>query len=160
MPQVGDIAPDFMLPNQDGHLVKFSDIYKKSGVVLFFYPKDGSPGCTREACGMRDAHGELGRLGYAVVGVSADTVRSHKMFAERNSLPYLLLSDPTKKVAEMYDALSLFKVFVRRVTYVIDKGGTIKFIYKGLNPSSHVREVLNFIKRDLSQRSQQGTGTS
>ncbi|MCI0573495.1 MAG: peroxiredoxin, partial [Myxococcaceae bacterium] len=101
MPQVGDTAPDFTLMDQDGRPVRLSG-YRGRQVVLYFYPKDDTPGCTREACAFRDDHPVLSGANVEVLGVSPDTVRSHKRFAEKFSLPFTLLADPEHQVADAY----------------------------------------------------------
>lgn len=144
----GQRAPDFELPDQSGSVIRFSEIVSNSNVVLFFYPKDGSPGCTKEACAFRDSYEKLTKKGYVLIGISPDCIESHRRFTAMHSLPFLLLSDRNKAVAKMYDVLGPLGLFVRRVTYVIERGGVIRFRYSGMDPVRHVREVLSFISSE------------
>lgn len=140
----GDEAPSFKLEGSDGKIHKLND-YKK--VVLYFYPKDDTPGCTTQACNFRDGMSELEKEGYAVFGVSADSVDSHKKFSSKYDLNFVLLSDPDKKTIESYDALKQKSMFgksflgIQRCTYVIENGVITKVIEKS-SPSSATDEIL------------------
>lgn len=132
----GDIAPDFELESHDGGLVKLS-MFAGRPIVIFFYPKDGSPGCTRENCLIRDMLPEFERLGAVVLAISRDSPESHKKFASRHGLAHKLLTDPDGKVARMYGVLGLFGV-VKRVTFLVDGGGRIRAVIRDWSPSKHV----------------------
>ena len=135
----GDIAPELKLKDQDGNLVFLRD-FREKWVVLYFYPKDETPGCTEEACGFRDTLEELREAGVQVVGVSTDTWESHRHFARRHGLNFPLLADPTKKVTRGYGALAFYRL-ARRMTFLIDKHGIIRKIFPKVNPKTHVDEI-------------------
>lgn len=142
----GDPAPDLTLKNQDGNDVTLSKIWDKRIVVLYFYPMDDTPGCTKQACFFRDMNQEFQKMGAEILGVSVDNVASHKKFAQKHNLPFTLLADPEKKAVASYGVKSKFMFGkAKRVTFVIDRGGTIKKIYPDVDVSLHSREVLDFI---------------
>jgi thioredoxin-dependent peroxiredoxin len=145
--KVGDQAPDFSLPNQSGDIVNLRDFVGKKIVVLYFYPKDFSSGCTAEACTFRDNYEVFKEAGAEVIGVSSQSVDSHKRFALANMLLFTLLSDESGKVRELYGATSAFGLMPGRVTYIIDKQGIIRHIFSSqLNPKKHIEEALRIIK--------------
>ena len=145
---VGDKAPDFTLQSQTGETVTLSQFYGKKNVVLYFYPKDESPGCTREACTFRDSYELFTDLGAEVVGVSADTVESHKSFAEHHNLPFTLLSDADNKVRKLYGATSTLGFIPGRVTFIIDKKGVVRHVFSSqLQPEKHIEEAREVLKR-------------
>jgi len=145
--KVGDQAPEFSLPNQSGDIVNLRDFAGMKIVVLYFYPKDFSSGCTAEACTFRDNYEVFKEAGAEVIGVSSQSVDSHKRFALTNMLPFTLLSDENGKVREPYGATSAFGLMAGRVTYVIDKKGIIRHIFSSqLNPKKHIEEALKIIK--------------
>lgn len=147
---IGDVAPDFELIDQDGKTHKLSDYLGKK-VVLYFYPKDNTPGCTKEACGFRDYFAEYRKNDIVVLGVSKDSEKSHSKFAEKYSLPFTLLSDTETTVAQAYGVWGLKKMMGReyygmnRVTYVIDEDGKILRVYKKVKPDLHAAEILEDI---------------
>ena len=144
---VGSIAPDFALPSQSGELVSLKEFLGKKPVVLFFYPKDDTPGCKREACAFRDDHEEFGRLDAEVVGVSSDSVESHRSFAENHDLPFTLLSDEGGKVRQLYRVPNTLGLFPGRVTYVIDREGMVRHVFSSqLAASRHVEEALGALR--------------
>ncbi|MDT8388483.1 MAG: peroxiredoxin [Thiogranum sp.] len=148
--QPGDAAPDFQLLDQNSQLQRLSD-YAGRWLVLYFYPKDDTPGCTTEACAFRDDILTLRQLGAAVLGVSTDAVSSHREFADRYHLSFPLLSDSTGEVAGRYGALrnlGLFK-FAKRQTFIIDPDGKVARIYRKVNPAGHSDEVIAAL-RELS----------
>ena len=106
--EVGSVAPDFTLPSQSGEMVSLEDLLAHKPVVLFFYPKDDTPGCTKQACAFRDDYEEFGKLKHEVIGISSDSVESHKRFAARHNLPFTLLSDERGKVRKLYGVSSTF----------------------------------------------------
>jgi peroxiredoxin Q/BCP len=138
---------DFELPDQDGKIHSLSQ-YKGKWVVLYFYPKDDTPGCTKEACSFRDSIQELKNLGVVILGVSKDSISSHKKFSEKYHLNFPILSDENKKVIKLYKAWGkkrfLGKDFegTLRITYLIDPDGKVKKVYKNVNPSIHAGEIL------------------
>ena len=145
--KVGDKAPDFTLLSQTGESVTLSKLMGKKTIVLYFYPKDESKGCTRQACEFRDKYEVFTDLGAEVIGVSSDDVKSHKSFAEKNLLPFTLLSDTENKVRELYGVKSTFGIIPGRVTYVIDKKGIIRSIFSSqFNFKKHIEESLETIK--------------
>jgi peroxiredoxin Q/BCP len=140
--KVGDKAPDFTLPSQMGDNVTLSEFFGKKNIVLYFYPKDESPGCKREACSFRDSYEDLTNLGAEVLGVSGQSVESHKSFATHYGLPFVLLSDKGDKVRELYGVPSTMGLIPGRVTYIIDKKGIIRHIFSSQTQTQrHVEEA-------------------
>jgi thioredoxin-dependent peroxiredoxin len=119
-------APEFTLPDQNGHDISLTSLLKDGPVILYFYPADFTPGCTREACSIRDLHREIGRAGLTVAGISPQSPDSHKRFREKYDLPFTLLSDENKEVIKMFGVNGLFGVWVQRVTYLVDQDRNIK----------------------------------
>ena len=145
---IGHKAPDFILKDQNGAAFRLSEILKTHAVVLYFYPKDETYGCTKEACFFRDAFEDFVDAGAIVVGVSADSVASHEKFAENHRLPFTLLSDPDKAVHKKYGVEKGFLgILSARVTFVIDQQGVIRKTFDSLgNFEGHVKESLKVIK--------------
>jgi thioredoxin-dependent peroxiredoxin len=141
MPKVGDKAPDFSAAASDGSTVKLTDVVGKGNIVLYFYPKDDTPGCTKEACGIRDTITDLKGLNAIVFGVSFDSVESHKKFIEKYSLPFVLLADTDKKVAIAYGVATDASPVAARVTFIIDKAGKIAYVNPKVNASAHAGEI-------------------
>ena len=146
--KVGSKAPNFTLRDQNSIQHQLSD-YEGSWVILYFYPKDDTPGCTTQACDFRDAVKRIIASKSNVFGVSLDSVESHKRFADKNNLPFSLLSDESGEVSEAYDSLNNFMSFksAKRNTFIIDPDGKIAKIYISVKPSTHSQMVLN----DLNQ---------
>ena len=145
--KVDDKAPDFTLPSQMGDNVTLSEFLGKKNVVLYFYPKDETPGCTREACSFRDSYEELTNLGAEVLGVSGQSVESHKSFATHYGLPFILLSDEGNKVRKLYGVPSSIGILPGRVTYIIDKQGVVRHIFSSQPQTQrHVEEAKNTLK--------------
>lgn len=146
----GYFAPDFELPDQEEVMHKLSD-YRGKKVVLYFYPKDDTPGCTKEACSFRDSFGDFRKNGMVVLGVSKDDAKSHAKFQEKYSLPFPLLSDTDTNVIKAYEAWGLKKYMgkeymgIMRVTYVIDEAGKILKTYEDVKPQDHAQEILSDI---------------
>jgi peroxiredoxin Q/BCP len=138
----GDAAPDFALQDQDGNTHRLGD-YAGRWLVLYFYPKDDTPGCTREACRFRDDIGVLGNLNAAIVGVSVDDAASHARFSKKYKLPFPLLSDPDGRTAEAYDSLLNLGLvrFARRHTFIIAPDGLIAARFDKVDPAVHAQEV-------------------
>jgi len=135
----GDPLPDISLPAQAGETVRLRDLLGEKHLVIFFYPKDGSPICTREACAFRDSYGSLRELGAEVVGISPDTPESHGAFAENHDLPFLLLSDADGEAARAFGIGGFWRVLTGRVTCVVDKDGTVQKVYSSaLRAATHV----------------------
>lgn len=147
IPAVGSKAPDFTLPDQDGVSHTLSS-HKGSPILLYFYPKDDTPGCTTQACGIRDAFPELSSLNLIVFGISADTVKSHKKFAEKYGLPFTLLADEDHLVSEAYGVWGTKQMMGRtyqgitRTSFLINKEGVIEHVYEKVKPAEHVAQVL------------------
>lgn len=143
-------APDFTLPDQNGNTVRLSD-FRGRWVVLYFYPKDMTPGCTQEACSFRDMYQEFREAGIVVLGVSADDVASHQKFTEKYDLPFPLLADPDHTVSEAYGAWREKSMYgkkfwgVDRITYIIDPNGIVRKVFPKVKPASHGDEVYSAI---------------
>ena len=136
----GDAAPGFTLTSDEGKLVSLSD-FKGKYVVLYFYPKDQTSGCTKEACGMRDNLPKITALNTVVLGVSVDDLQSHQAFKAKENLNFILLSDVDKAVSSQYSGLNAAGM-AKRVTFIIDKKGIIKKIFPKVNPVGHAEEIL------------------
>jgi peroxiredoxin Q/BCP len=150
IPQAGSKAPDFQLPDHTGKTVSLSQFAGKN-VVLYFYPKDDTPGCTVEACNFRDEYSALEKAGAVVLGVSPDTAKSHERFANKFSLPFPLLADTEHKVAESYGAWGEKSNYGRtymgiiRSTFLIDPQGVVKHVWPKVKVNGHVDEVLSVL---------------
>lgn len=135
----GDVAPDFTAASSADTTVHLKEDLKNAPIVLYFYPKDDTPGCTKEACGLRDNFAAFRNLKATIYGVSYDSIASHKEFVKKYNLPFLLLSDADKKIAKAYGADGL--LFAKRMTFVIDKAGKIAWVNSSVNPSTHSAEL-------------------
>ncbi len=148
--EVGDKAPAFRAKDQEGETVSLSD-FKGKKLVLYFYPKDDTPGCTKEACSFRDGWLKFRKRGIAVLGVSTDDEKSHRKFADKFSLPFPLLADPEKKIVTDYGVWGEKSMYGRkymgthRVTYVIDEKGKIAAVWPKVKPDGHADEILEAI---------------
>lgn len=155
MVNVGQLAPDFQKEATNGQIVKLSD-FRGKNVVLYFYPKDMTPGCTTEACNFRDQYEEFRDLNCVIIGVSTDSLKRHEKFIEKYQLPFLLISDEDHEVAEKYGVWKLKKNFgkeymgIERSTFVIDQEGKIVNEWRKVKVNGHVEEVLQFVKEHLS----------
>jgi thioredoxin-dependent peroxiredoxin len=144
--KVGDVAPDFKLPSNVGREISLSEFAGNKSVVLYFYPKDETMGCTKEACAFRDSYETFREQGAEVLGVSSDTVDSHEKFAEHHNLSFPLLSDPHGNVRKAYGVSSTFGFLPGRVTYVIDNLGIVRGIFNSqIHPEQHVKEALKVL---------------
>lgn len=144
---VGDKAPDITLPDASGQPVSLKDFQGKKTVVLYFYPKDDTPGCTKEACGFRDSYTVFQEAGAEVIGVSSDDVASHRKFADRYQLPFTLLSDTRNEARKAFGVPATLGLLPGRVTYVIDKNGIVRHIFNSqLNFQGHIDESLKIVK--------------
>ena len=147
--RAGDVAPDFTLPQQDGSSFHLEDQLAKGAVVLYFYPKDDTPGCTAEACSFRDAYEDFKEAGAEVVGISSDTAGAHQAFAEKHKLPFTLVSDADGKVRKLYGVPRTLWIVPGRVTYVIGKGGVVLHVFNSqMNPEKHVSEAIEVLKKN------------
>ncbi len=148
MPEAGDKAPLFTGKTQDGDTVSLSD-YQGRKVALYFYPKDDTPGCTKQACNLRDGYQVLLEAGIAVVGVSTDDIASHSKFAEKYELPFPLVADPQKKVVESYGVYGEKNLYGRkfmgtkRTTFLIDENGVVVHVFKRPKVKEHTAEILD-----------------
>ncbi|MFD2925183.1 thioredoxin-dependent thiol peroxidase [Halobacillus naozhouensis] len=153
--ETGQKAPDFELTANNGETVKLSD-YRDKNVVLYFYPKDMTPGCTTEACDFRDQHESFEELDAVILGVSPDPVDSHRKFIDKHELPFLLLADEDHKVAEEYGVWKLKKNFgkeyygIERSTFIIDKEGNLAEDYRKVKVDGHVESALQYIRENLA----------
>jgi len=144
---IGTPAPELALPDQDGRTVSLARFRGSKHVVLFFYPKDDTPVCVREACAFRDAHADLEARDAVVIGVSRDGAASHRAFAQRWKLPFLLLCDTDGAAHRVFGAMGPFGLWTGRVTYVIDKAGTVRGAFRALlGAEAHVRAALEALE--------------
>jgi peroxiredoxin Q/BCP len=157
--KVGDKAPDFTLPSQMGDNVKLSEYLGKKNIVLYFYPKDESTGCTKEACSFRDNYQELTNLGAEVLGISGQSIESHKSFATHYGLPFILLADVDNKVRELYGVPSTMGVLPGRVTYIIDKQGIVRSIFISQTHAERLVEEAKKALKEIQSQPAQATAT-
>ena len=154
LPTIGRPAPDFTLPSTSGESVNLKSYKGKKTVVLYFYPKNDSPGCTREARDLRDHFEELEKHGVVVLGISTDPMASHLKFKEKNKLPFALLSDEDATVSKMYGVYKQKNVYgkksmgIERTTFVIDRTGRVATIYPKVKVEGHIQELLGFVGDD------------
>jgi peroxiredoxin Q/BCP len=145
---VGQKAPDFQLLDQNGRSVALADFRGRKAVVLYFYPKDETPGCTKEACSFRDSYEDFVKAGAEVLGVSGDSVAKHQAFAEHHRLPFTLLADNGNSLRKAYGVPSTLWILPGRVTYVIDKAGIVQHVFDSqLQATKHINEALAVVKR-------------
>ncbi len=151
MLEAGNKAPDFTLPDKDGKEVSLSDLKGKK-VVLYFYPRDNTPGCSRQACAFAAAYNDFKKLDVQVIGVSKDSIASHVKFAEKYSLPFILLSDTERKAIEAYGVWQEKKNYgkvsmgVVRTTFIIDENGNIEKVMPKVKPDTNAAEILSYLK--------------
>ncbi|MCA9267912.1 MAG: peroxiredoxin, partial [Planctomycetales bacterium] len=146
---VGDYAPNFTAKTQDGETIRLSDFVGQRGLVLFFYPKDGTPICTKEACAFRDSYEQFVDAGAEVVGVSSDSADSHREFAARHKLSFPLIADTQGALRKKFGVAATLGLFPGRVTYVIDKEGIVRLVFSAQFASSeHVRQALGALASD------------
>lgn len=146
--KVGSKAPLFSLPKESGEIVNFEDYIGKKLIVLYFYPKDYTSGCTTEACTFRDRYELFLKIGAEVIGISGDSVESHSEFSSTYKLPFILLSDKDNEVRKLYGVGSTLGIIPGRVTYIIDKKGIVRHIFSSqFNPKKHVDEALKILKQ-------------
>ncbi|MEG1108715.1 MAG: thioredoxin-dependent thiol peroxidase [Oscillospiraceae bacterium] len=151
MLEVGTKAPNFTLPDKDGNVVSLADFAGKK-VVLYFYPKDNTPGCTRQACAFAGAYADFQTLDAVVIGISKDSTASHQKFADKHGLPFILLSDPERVAIEAYGVWQEKKLYgkvsmgVARSTYIIDENGTIEKVMPKVKPDTNAAEILEYLQ--------------
>uniref|UniRef100_B8HSQ2 thioredoxin-dependent peroxiredoxin n=1 Tax=Cyanothece sp. (strain PCC 7425 / ATCC 29141) TaxID=395961 RepID=B8HSQ2_CYAP4 len=146
--KVGDRAPDFTLPSSSGANVSLADFIGKKPVVLYFYPKDETPGCTAQACTFRDEYAVFQDLGAEVLGVSSDSVEAHKKFIANHRLPFQLLSDTGAQLRKLYGVPATLGILPGRVTYIIDQAGIVRHIFNSqMNFKGHIEEAIAALKQ-------------
>lgn len=145
----GDKCPEFTLPNQNGEDVNINDYIGESNLVIYFYPKDETAGCTAQACSFRDAYEDFKEIGAEVIGISSDSVNSHNAFAKNHNLPFVLLADKQKKVRKLFDVpTNLLGIIPGRVTYIIDKKGIVQGVFNSqMKFNQHVDEAKKVLAR-------------
>ena len=157
--QVGDPAPRFTAEAHNGQQVSLDDFRGKQAVVLFFYPKDGTPVCTKEACAFRDAYTDFTAAGAAVIGVSSDRADRHQAFASAEGLPFLLLSDTGGALRKAFRVPKTLGLLPGRVTYVIDKQGVVRHVFNSqFAVDRHVADALGIVKQLAAEEAEQGQG--
>lgn len=153
--KVGDKAPDFELERQDGGLFRLYDLLRSKNVVLYFYPKDSTPGCTKQACEFRDQYEVFKEHGAEVVGISSDSVESHQKFERAYKLPFTLLSDPGGQVRKLYKVPRKLGLLPGRVTYIIDRDGVVRYVFNSMTkPLEHVSTALDVLREIHSEERQ------
>ena len=152
MLETGIIAPEFILPDKDGNNVSLSDFLGKK-VILYFYPKDNTPGCTKQACGFAANYSKFRELDAVVIGISKDSARSHQKFAEKYELPFIILSDTELEAIQAYDVWKEKKLYgkvsmgVVRTTYIIDENGIIEMVMPKVKPDTNAEDILKYLGR-------------
>jgi peroxiredoxin Q/BCP len=148
MIQIGDNCPDFQLPDASGKMINMTNFIGKKKMVIYFYPKDDTPGCTKEACSFRDSYEDFKGFDCEVIGISSDTEEKHSFFASKHKLPFILLADTDKKVRKLFGVPgNLFGLIPGRVTYIIGLDGKVKGIYNSqTNPLGHIEKALELVK--------------
>ena len=151
---IGDNCPDFELNNQFGERIKIKELIGKKTLVIYFYPKDDTPGCTKEACSFRDAYEDFIALNCEVIGISSDSEKAHKKFADKHRLTFQLLSDANKHVRKLFGVPgNLFGLIPGRVTYIIDLEGKIKGVFNSqLDPLGHIAKAMEVVKEILQKK--------
>lgn len=149
--QVGDKIPNFSAKDNNGNDFDSHSIIGKKPVVIYFYPKDNTPGCTAQACSFRDQYEDFKDLGAEVIGISSDSIASHEKFIQKYNLPFILLSDSDKKIRNLFGVkANLFGLLPGRVTYVADKNGIIQLVFDSMMASNHIPKALEIITKIVS----------
>ncbi|HAT4374060.1 TPA: thioredoxin-dependent thiol peroxidase [Clostridioides difficile] len=152
MLSIGTKAPEFTLEDKDGNKVSISD-FKGKKVAVYFYPKDNTPGCTRQACAFRNAYDGFKKEDVQVIGISKDSIKSHQKFAEKHELPFILLSDPDLVAIKAFDVWKEKKMYgktalgVVRATYIIDENGIIEKVFEKAKPDTNAQEILEYLEK-------------
>lgn len=150
--QVGDVVPQFSAVDAQGNLFDSASVIGKKTVVLYFYPKDNTPGCTAQACSFRDQYEDFLDLGAEVIGISSDGLASHQKFTAQYQLPFLLLSDTDKKIRKLFGVPTAFLgLLPGRVTYVIDAKGVVQMVFNSMLAGQHIQKALEAIKKIVTQ---------
>lgn len=145
----GDLVPNFELEDQHGNVFKSEAVIGKKPAVVYFYPKDETPGCTAEACSFRDSYEDFLALGAEVIGISSDSIKSHQRFAKRHQLPFILLADTQKKVQRLFRLPQLlFGLYTKRITFVIDASGKVIYVHDSLLATSHIKKALRSLQKE------------
>ncbi|PAM94196.1 peroxiredoxin [Flavobacterium sp. IR1] len=145
--KTGDIVPNFTAEDSHGEVFESQSLLGRKPLVIYFYPKDNTPGCTTEACSFRDQYEDFKDLGAEVIGISSDSVKSHQKFAHKHQLPFILLSDHDKKLRHLFGVRNnLFGLLPGRVTYIIDRNGVVIYIFDSMNAAKHIPKALKIIK--------------
>jgi peroxiredoxin Q/BCP len=145
--KVGDIVPNFTAKDSNGDDFDSKEYIGKKAVVFYFYPKDDTPGCTTQACSFRDSYEDFKEHGAEVIGISSDSVASHQKFAKKYKLPFILLSDSSKKLRKLFGVPNdLFGLLPGRVTYVVDKNGMILLVFNSMSSKIHIQKALALLK--------------
>ena len=145
--KIGDSAPEFSLPDRTGATVRLSDYRGKQPVVVYFYPKDDTPGCTKEACAFRDQYEDFKQAGAEVIGISSDAADSHEKFASKYRLPFVLVSDRDGSVRRRYGVKATLGMLPGRVTFVVDRDGVVRHVFNSqLQATQHVRESIDALR--------------
>lgn len=145
--KVGDKIPNFKVKDTNGNEFDSQEVIGQKPLVIYFYPKDNTPGCTVQACGFRDQYEDFKDLGAEVIGISSDSVESHQKFTQQFRLPFTLLSDSDKKIRKLFGVPSdWFGILPGRATYVVDKAGTIIMIFDSVKAEQHIQKALEAIK--------------
>ncbi len=154
LPVIGKTAPDFTLPSTSGEPVSLKQFKNKKTVVLYFYPKDETPGCTKEACSFRDLAAELDKVNTVILGVSTDSIESHSKFRDKHKLPFTLLADEDASASKSYGVYKQKNLYgkkymgIERSTFIIDRTGRIAQIYPKVKVEGHVQEIVEFLRED------------
>jgi len=145
--KIGDIVPNFTAKDSHGEVFESKSVLGRKPLVIYFYPKDNTPGCTTEACSFRDQYEDFKDLGAEVIGISADSVKSHQKFANKYKLPFILLSDEDKRLRHLFGVKNnLFGLLPGRVTYIIDRNGVVIYVFDSMNAARHISKALEIIK--------------
>ncbi|HEY1195985.1 peroxiredoxin [Flavobacterium sp.] len=145
--KIGDIVPNFTAKDNHGETFESQSVLGRKPLVIYFYPKDNTPGCTTEACSFRDQYEDFKDLGAEVIGISSDSVKSHHKFAAKHQLPFILLSDRDKRLRKLFGVRNnLFGLLPGRVTYIIDKNGLVISIFDSVNAAKHIPKALEIVK--------------
>jgi len=146
--KIGDVVPNFTLEDSDKNTFSIADILGKKPLVIYFYPKNNTPGCTKQACDFRDAYEDFKDLGAIVIGISSDSVKSHASFKSKYKLPFILLADVKGKVRKLFGVKNNLLLLPGRETYVIDKSGKIIMVFNSINASEHMKRAFKALSKN------------
>lgn len=146
---IGDTIPDFRLPDQNGNDFEITSVKGKKNIIIYFYPKNFTPGCTKEACSFRDSYEDFESLGAVVIGISSDSKKSHMRFAKQYNLPFILLSDEKGSVKRKFGVKNkLLGLLPGRETYVVNKEGKVIFVFNSMNAERHIQKALDVLRKN------------